>query len=144
VFQAASNCRSKRFSAKCKGKPGDLSVVLQAFERLVLQQTEVDVLANFSEFWAQRILLHTDESFSLVLMCWLPKQTAVLEAEHESYARILSGELVGLACETAWIFINYRMQPRAPHPGQNTNFQRNCDLRDFASLILTKDLRCQW
>ena len=86
----------KQFISETQRAAGDVPSILKSFQRLMLDQSEVDVLANFSEFWVQRILLHNDEAYSLVLMCWLPKQSAVLEAEHDSHGRLLAGDLVGL------------------------------------------------
>ena len=69
--------------------------VVAAFSRTFVTATEWKTFAHFSEGRFQRLLLHSNEKYSLLMLAWLPGQ-ATPPHDHrgsESWVKLIAGEL---------------------------------------------------
>ncbi len=70
--------------------------VVAAFTKLHLGKPEWSSYVHFSDFRFQRMLLHSNHRYSLLMLCWLPGQQTPPH-DHQgskSWVRVISGELV--------------------------------------------------
>uniref|UniRef100_A0A6U4W638 cysteine dioxygenase n=1 Tax=Neobodo designis TaxID=312471 RepID=A0A6U4W638_NEODS len=73
----------------------ETSHVVDLFHRVSLSQPEWATYAHFSDFRFQRLLIHHNDRYSLLLLCWLPGQKTPPHTHHgsSSWVRVLHGEL---------------------------------------------------
>lgn len=88
------------------GSEWELSLVRQALDRLQLSQADIDQFcspAHFSEFRYGRTLVHLNDQFSLMVLCWGPEQGTPIHSHGvgvRSWFKVMHGELKLEALET--------------------------------------------
>ena len=83
------------FAEALDDQSNSMEQIVGYFDRINLSQPEWATYAHFSDFRFQRLLIHHNDRYSLLMLCWLPGQKTPPHTHHgsSSWVRLLHGEL---------------------------------------------------